>query len=65
MFLAGLSTRTMALMSERLIGRRISATEVSKSNKVLIRAVEVWTERDLSEESIKYIIIDGPISLCI
>ena len=27
MFLAGVSTRTLALMSERLIGRRISATE--------------------------------------
>jgi putative transposase len=59
MFLAGVSTRTLSLMSERLIGRRISAGEVSKVSKELTSSVEAWRERDLSRESIKYLYIDG------
>ena len=35
MFLAGVSTRTLSMMSERLIGRSISATKVSESSKAL------------------------------
>jgi putative transposase len=58
-FLGGVSTRTLALISERLIGRRISAGEVSKVSKELTHAVEAWRERDLSGESIKYIFVDG------
>jgi len=59
MFLAGVSTRTLSMMSERLIGRRISATEVSNASKELTKAVEAWRERDLSGESYKYIFVDG------
>jgi len=59
MFLGGVSTRTLSLMSERLVGRRISAGEVSNVSKELTRAVEEWRERDLSGESIKYIFVDG------
>ena len=59
MFLSGVSTRTLSMMSERLIGRRISATEVSNANKELIDAVERWRSRDLSEEPIKYMFLDG------
>ena len=61
MFLAGVSTRTLSLMSERLIGRRISAMEVSNAGKELSRAVEAWRERDLSSESIKYMYVDGTL----
>ena len=61
MFLGGVSTRTLALMSERLVGRRISAGEVSNVSKELTRAVEQWRERDLSGESIKYIFVDGTL----
>lgn len=61
MFLAGVSTRTLSLLSERLIGRRISPGEISKVSKDLSRAVEEWRERDLSEESIKYLFIDGTL----
>jgi len=46
-------------MSERLIGRRISASEVSKAGKELTEAVERWRERDLSGESFKYLLVDG------
>ena len=59
MFLTGVSTRTLSMMSERLIGRKISPTEVSNANKELIGAVEKWRTRDLSGEAIKYIFLDG------
>ena len=61
MFLSGVSTRTLSLISEKLIGRRISPTEVSKASKQLAKAVETWRARDLSVESIKYIYVDGTL----
>ena len=59
MFLTGISTRTLSMMSERLIGRKISPTEVSNANKELIDAVERWRQRDLSKISIKHLFLDG------
>ena len=59
MFLTGTSTRTLSMISTRLIGRKISASEVSNANKELIDAVEEWRNRDLSGETIKYIFLDG------
>jgi putative transposase len=59
MFLTGVSTRTLSMISTRLIGRKISPTEISNANQELIDAVEQWRSRDLSEESIKYLFIDG------
>jgi len=59
LFLGGVSTRTLAIMSERLIGRKLSPTEISSANKELIDAVEKWRNRDLSHEPIKYIFVDG------
>jgi putative transposase len=59
MFLTGISTRTLSMISTRLIGRKISPTEVSNANKKLIDAVEKWRTRDLSGETIKYIFLDG------
>ena len=50
MFLSGVSTRTLSLISEKLIGRMISPSEVSKASKQLAKAVETWRERDLSVE---------------
>jgi len=61
MFLSGVSTRTLSMMSERLIGRKISASEVSKASKELTQGVEQWRQRDLSGESIKYIFVDGTL----
>ena len=55
MFLTGISTRTLSMISTRLIGRKISPTEVSNANKELIDAVEKWRTRDLSKEAIKYL----------
>ena len=61
MFLAGVSTRTLSMMSERLIGRKISPMEVSNASRELSQAVETWRERDLSEEPIKYMYVDGTL----
>jgi putative transposase len=44
-----------------LIGRRISATEVSNASKQLTDAAEAWRQRDLSKEKIKYIYADGTL----
>jgi len=59
MFLAGIGTRTLSLMSKRLIGRALSHNKVSKAARELTDAVEAWRERDLSKEQIKYIVVDG------
>ncbi len=59
LFLTGVSTRTLSMMSERLIGRKISPSEVNNANKELIDGVEEWRERDLSVEPIKYMFLDG------
>jgi putative transposase len=59
MFLTGISTRALSMMSERLIGRKVSPTEVSNANKELIVAAEKWRTRDLSGEPIKYVFLDG------
>jgi putative transposase len=59
MFLTGVSTRSLSMISRRLIGRRVSSTEISNANNELIEAVEKWRTRDLSEEPIKYLFLDG------
>lgn len=45
------------MRSERLISRKLSAGEVSKASKELIQSIEAWRERDLSQESIKYMFV--------
>jgi putative transposase len=59
MFLGGVSTRTLAMMTERLVGRKISHTEISQANGELKEAVEKWRNRDLSKEPVKYLFVDG------
>jgi len=59
LFLGGASTRTLSILSQRLIGRKLSHTEISSANKELIDAVEGWRNRDLSDEPIKYLFVDG------
>jgi len=61
LYLTGVSTRSLSMLSKRLIGRRISHGEISKVNNELTEAVEKWRNRDLSEEKIKYIFVDGVI----
>ena len=57
LFLVGVSTRSLSMISERLIGRRISPTEISSVSGELNAAVEAWRQRDLSKEPVKYLLI--------
>ena len=59
MFLSGISTRSLSMISQKLVGRKISPTEISSVNAELSEAIEKWRMRDLSEEPIKYMFIDG------
>lgn len=59
MYLAGISTRSLSMLSKRLIGRSISAAEISSVNSELTESVEKWRRRDLSAEVIKYLFLDG------
>lgn len=59
MFLSGISTRGIGLISQSLLGRKISSGEVSKVNEELLSGIEKWRSRDLSEERIKYMYMDG------
>lgn len=59
MFLSGVSTRTLSMISNRLIGRKLSPAEISNATSELAEAVEKWRMRDLSKEVIKYLFIDG------
>jgi len=58
MFLTGISTRSLSMISKQHLGRKISHSQVSLLNKELIDAVEEWRERDLSSEKIKYLFVD-------
>ncbi len=59
MYLTGVSTRTLSLISHRLLGRSLSHNEVSKANLALTEGVEKWRNRDLSKELVKYMYMDG------
>lgn len=59
MFLTGISTRNLSLISNRLVGRSLSHEEVSEANRALTEGVEKWRNRDLSSEGIKYLFLDG------
>lgn len=59
MFLGGVSTRTLAMISHRLIGRKISSGEVSRCGRELVKAIEDWRNRNLSFLKFKYLFCDG------
>jgi putative transposase len=59
MYLTGVSTRTLSMISKQLLRRKISAGEVSRTNQDLSEAVEQWRTRSLEGEKIKYLLVDG------
>ena len=59
MFLSGVSTRTLAMISRRLVGHKISAGEVSRCSQELVGAIENWRNRDLASMRFKYLFCDG------
>lgn len=59
MFLTGISTRSLSMLSHHLLGWTISHTEISQANTELSNSVERWRQRDLSREGVKYLFVDG------
>jgi len=59
MFLSGVSTRTLAMISHRLIDHKISSGEVSWCSQELVGAIESWWNRNLSSMRFKYLCCDG------
>jgi len=59
MFLSGCSTRGIELMSQTLLGRRVSRGEVSSINNEMLTGIDKWRSRDLSSFKIKYMYMDG------
>jgi len=57
--LAGLSTRTLSLLSKNLLGMKISPQEVSNALKKIIPAAKQFLDRDLSDRPFQYLYIDG------
>lgn len=58
LYLLGQSTRSLALISERLLGTKISAGKVSECSGRLIESVEKWRSRPITE-NFKYLYLDG------
>lgn len=58
LFPEGVSTRAPALMTERLVGRKISHTELNRTNGELKEAVEKWRNREMSQERVKDLFVD-------
>jgi putative transposase len=58
LYLMGQSTRSISLISERLLGTKISASKVSECSGRLIESVEKWRSRLLTE-TFKYLYLDG------
>jgi transposase-like protein len=57
--LAGLSTRTLSQLSHKIIGVRVSHTEVSNSLHTLIPGARKFLERSLRDRQFMYLYVDG------
>jgi len=57
--LAGLSTRTLSHVSQRILGLSVSPQEVSNALKIIVLAAKAFLERDLSGRRFKYLWVDG------
>jgi len=57
--LAGLSTRTLSLLSKNLLGMRVSPQEVSNALHKIVPAAKAFLVRDLAARPFKYLYIDG------
>lgn len=57
--LAGVSTRMLSLLSEPLLGTRVSRQEVTNSMHALIPAAKRFLDRPLKGRRFKYLYVDG------
>lgn len=58
LYLMGVSTRSLSLISQRLLGSKISHSQVSECASSLKESVERWRTRPILEE-FKYLYLDG------
>lgn len=58
LYLMGTSTRSLSLISQRLLGEKISHAQVSECASSLCASVERWRTRAIKDE-IKYLYLDG------
>ena len=58
LYLMGTSTRALSLISKRLLGSKISHSQVSACASALTESVEKWRCRPIDDE-IKYLYLDG------
>lgn len=58
LYLMGTSTRSLSLISKRLLGEKISHSQVSECAQALCKSVEKWRTRPI-EDKIKYLYLDG------
>ena len=58
LYLMGTSTRSLSLISKRLLGNKISHAQVSECASALCESVEKWRTRPIEDE-IKYLYLDG------
>jgi putative transposase len=57
--LAGMSTRTLAMVSRQLLGISVSAQEVSSAMKTLVPAAKRFLDRPLGDRRWVYLYVDG------
>ena len=57
--LAGLSTRTLSLLSKRLLGMQFSPQEVTNALHTIVPAAKSFLERPLGSRKFQYLFIDG------
>ena len=57
--LAGISTRTLALVSRRVLGVQISAQEVCNALQTIVPAAKAFLERPLGDRRWVYLYVDG------
>lgn len=59
MFLAGISTRKVGDVTQKILGRNYSASEVSKAVKTMTSEMEAWRDRRLDWKTYVYLYCDG------
>lgn len=57
--LAGISTRMLAMMSHRVLGIKVSSSEVSESLRTVIPGAMRFLERPLDDRAFVYLYVDG------
>lgn len=63
-YVQGVSTRKMAKVTEKLMGREFSSTSISNFTAALDTELQLWRERDLSDKNFAYVLFDARYEKC-